>query len=168
MIRGTTETRYRQEVRPADLENVRAIVESSGFFSSEEVNVAVELVEQRLAAAEASGYHFIFAEQHENVVAYSCFGPIPATQARFDLYWIAVHNNLRGQGLGRELLARTEAAILQMGGRRVYIETSSREQYQSTIRFYGAMGYQQQALLRDFYRCGDSKIVLMKDLPQPG
>ncbi len=39
---------FREEVKPEDAENVRRIVESSGFFSPEEVQVAVELVEERL------------------------------------------------------------------------------------------------------------------------
>ncbi|MBD3304777.1 N-acetyltransferase, partial [candidate division KSB3 bacterium] len=40
---------YRREVITADVRHVRAILESSGFFSEAEVAVAEELVQERLA-----------------------------------------------------------------------------------------------------------------------
>jgi hypothetical protein len=39
----------RSEVYPQDVENVRNIVESTGFFYPHEVKIAVELVEERLS-----------------------------------------------------------------------------------------------------------------------
>ena len=47
--------RLRHELVPADRQAVRAIVERTGFFSPAEVDVAVELVDERLARGEASG-----------------------------------------------------------------------------------------------------------------
>ena len=54
---------FRREVRESDREAVRSIVESSGFFSAAEAEVAVELVEERLHKGMASGYDFLFAER---------------------------------------------------------------------------------------------------------
>lgn len=155
---------YRQEVTQADAQNVRKIVESSGFFSPEEIEIAVELVEERLSKGIRSGYHFIFAEQGSEVVGYTCFGPIAGTKASYDLYWIAVQTNLRGIGIGRELLARTEQEIARQGGRRIYIETSSREKYAPTRSFYRRCGYEQEALLKDFYFPGDGKVIFVKEI----
>jgi ribosomal protein S18 acetylase RimI-like enzyme len=155
---------FRGNVVPADCARVRAIVSSSGFFSPAEVLIAVELVEERLSKGPASGYHFLFAERQGKVLGYSCFGPIPATRASYDLYWIAVCNDCRRMGIGHGLLVRSEAEIVRMGGARVYLETSSRLLYTPTRLFYGAAGYHQEALLEDFYAPGDAKVIYVKAL----
>lgn len=150
---------YREDVLPTDATAVRAIVDSTGFFSRDEVDVAVELVEERLSLGEAGGYFFLFGEMDGRVVGYTCFGPIPCTAASYDLYWIAVHQEFRGRGIGPLLMARSERLISARGGRRVYIETSSRPQYEPTRSFYLRCGYRQAALLEDFYGPGDGKII---------
>lgn len=129
-----------------------------------EIDVAVELVEERLSKGESSGYYFVFAEQGGRVVGYTCFGPIPCTIASFDLYWIAVHDSCRGQGVGKALMRKSEESIAAMGGTRVYIETSSRAQYVPTRQFYFACGYQEAAILADFYAPGDGKVIYLKVL----
>jgi ribosomal protein S18 acetylase RimI-like enzyme len=155
---------YRQEVLVADQEAVRAIVSASGFFSDEETVIAVELVEARLLQGEKSGYFFLFAEQAGKVAGYTCFGPIPGSLHSYDLYWIAVDDRLRHRGIGKDLLSRSEAMIGQRGGKRIYIETSARPQYEKTVAFYRACGYRQEAFLEDFYAPGDSKIIFLKVL----
>jgi len=160
-----TDSHYRSEVRSSDPEFVREIVASSGFFSEAETEIAVELVEERLAKGVESGYYFLFAERDQKTIGYSCFGPIPATQSSYDLYWIAVHEDCRGGGIGRKLLAASEEAIREMGGRRVYAETSGRDQYRPTRAFYLACGYKEEAILEDFYAPGDAKHFFVKELP---
>ncbi len=76
-----------------------------------------------------------------------------------------MEQSLRGAGLGRELLQRSEQAIARAGGRRIYVETSSRELYGSTRGFYEACGYGKAALLEDFYAPGDDKVIYLKVLP---
>lgn len=158
--RGIT---FREAVEPGDQQAVRRIVESTGFFYPAEVDVAVELVQERLQKGEASGYHFVFATREgEGPTAYACFGPIACTVGSYDLYWIAVMNDARGTGLGRRVLAEAERRIAHAGGMRVYIETSSRELYEPTRQFYLRCGYRIAAVLVDFYAPGDDKVVLVK------
>jgi ribosomal protein S18 acetylase RimI-like enzyme len=158
--------RFRREAERGDGLAVRGVVESTGFFSPEEADIAVELVLERLNTGPESGYDFLFAETGENVAGYSCYGRIPGTASSYDLYWIVVRQDLRGKGIGKELMARTEALISEAGGTRVYIETSSRDQYESTRRFYGRCGYEVEAVLKDFYTPGDCKVIYRKVLAQ--
>lgn len=155
---------FREQVTDADRHNVRRILESTGFFYPEEIEVGIELVEDHLAKGTASGYHFLFAERGGEVFGYSCFGPIACTRAAFSLYWIAVHSSHRGKKIGRELLARTEELIARMGGTQVHVETSNREQYRPTRAFYLSNGYQPAATFPDFYAPGDDKAVYVKHL----
>jgi GNAT superfamily N-acetyltransferase len=155
---------FRYEVRPDDRDAVRRLVASTGVFSPVELDVAVELVDERLKRGAESGYHFVFAEQDGRPVGYTCYGPIALTAASFDLYWIAVDKTLHGRIIGRLVLERTEELIHQLGGRQVYIETSNRHHYAPTRGFYLRCGYDQEALLKDFYAPGDDKVIYVKTL----
>ena len=153
---------YREEVRPEDREAVGRLVRATGFFSEEECGIAMELIAERLAKGEASGYFFLFAEEERRLLGYACFGPIPGSLHSYDLYWIAVHPGRQGIGLGRKLMAMAEALMAQLGSRRVYADTSSRPQYVPTRAFYRSCGYIEEAFLADFYGPGDGKIIFVK------
>lgn len=154
----------RYEVRESDLISVREIVASTGFFHPPEVDVAVELVEERLRRGDASGYHFAFLEQHDHPIAYACFGPIACTASSFDVYWIAVHRNHQSKGIGRWLMSLTEDLIRTHSGQRIYVETSGRPDYLPTRTFYDRCGYIPAAELPEFYGPGDSKVIYLKVL----
>jgi ribosomal protein S18 acetylase RimI-like enzyme len=155
---------FRQDVRPGDPGTVREIVASTGFFHDHEIAVAVELVDERQKKGLASGYLFLFAEQGVRTVGYSCYGEIPCTAGSYDLYWIAVRDDCRGQGIGKVLLQKTETLIAGRQGRAVWVETSSREKYAATRNFYLRSGYMEEAVLKGFYAPGDDKFIYVKRL----
>jgi ribosomal protein S18 acetylase RimI-like enzyme len=152
----------RDDVVPKDRELVRAIVERTGFFRTDEVEVAVELIEERLARGAASGYSFLFAEIENGPVAYACYGAVACTIGSFDLYWIAVDPRFQRHGVGRRLMSAVEGRIAAAGGRRIYIDTSGREQYAATRAFYERNGYRCEARLVDFYAPGDDRVIYVK------
>ena len=156
---------WRQEVYPRDLETVGRQVRATGFFSEEEALLAVELVEERLSRGEESGYFFLFAEEKERLLGYTCFGPIPGSVHSYDLYWIVVDPEAQGKGIGKQLMAESERLMAARGARRVYVDTSSRAQYEPTRAFYLACGYVRGAFLADFYAPGDGKVIFVKALP---
>ncbi|HUO82470.1 MAG TPA: GNAT family N-acetyltransferase [Gammaproteobacteria bacterium] len=155
---------FRDEVRNSDPAAIRRIIAGTGFFNETELEIAMELVVERLQKGASSGYEFCFAEAGSTLAGYACFGPIAGTVASFDLYWIAVAPGFQGRGLGKALLARAERAIAAAGGRRVYIETSSRAQYRDTRAFYGRCGYRLEAVLADFYAPADDKLIFVRQL----
>jgi ribosomal protein S18 acetylase RimI-like enzyme len=154
----------RSSVVAEDEARIRALVERTGFFSVEEVEIAAELVRETVARGEAAGYHFVLAEQAGQLLGYCCFGPIPCTRHSFDLYWIAVQPDGQGRGLGRLLTHEAERRIAGLGGQRVYVDTSGRTQYAPTRAFYERLGYEQASVLEDFYAPGDPKVVYCKVL----
>ena len=156
--------KLRTSVYPADVETVRAMAAGTGFFNPEEIEIAAELVGERLEKGETSGYEFIFLQINNNTVAYSCYGRIPLTKSSFDLYWIVTRADYRNKGLGKILLKETEDAIRKMGGTAVYAETSSREQYLPTRKFYENNGYDLKARFEDYYDRGDDLVYYVKRL----
>ncbi|MEW5772957.1 MAG: GNAT family N-acetyltransferase [Thermodesulfobacteriota bacterium] len=154
----------REIVAAPDVERIGSLVAGTGFFSGEEIGIARELVEERLAQGPACGYHFLLAETGQALLGYTCYGPTDDSPWLFDLYWIAVHDSCRGKGIGSALLAATERRVARMGGRRIHIETSSRPQYLPTRRFYEKHGYRKGAVHKNFYAPGEDRYVYVKDL----
>jgi len=152
------------EPSPPDVERIRNLVEITGFFSPQEIDVAGELVSERIAKGPASGYEFVMADHYGRLIGYTCFGPIPCTSSSYDLYWIAVHPDFQGQGLGRWLITEAENRIKASGGTQIYLDTSQRVQYGGSRLFYESCGYHPEAVLKDFYAAGDSKAIYSKSL----
>ncbi len=155
---------WRDSIRKSDPASVCALVREAGVFNEEEIQIAGELVMDRVTRGEASEYHFIFAEAEGELIAYTCYGRICFTDERYDLYWIAVSPRFQGQGIAAEIMERTEQAARALGCKHLYAETSSREVYAPARKFYLRQGFAQVASLKDFYRDGDDKVLFRKYL----
>ncbi len=151
-------------VNKSDVRRIREIVRSSGNFTEEEVETAMELVEEAVSRGESSGYIAVGLEAEGKLMGYVCYGPTPLTDGAYDLYWIAVDSASEGKGYGRTLLHFVEEDVRNRGGRMLLIETSSQEKYAHTIRFYEAAQYTLAARIENFYRIGDDKLIYLKEL----
>ena len=107
---------------------------------------------------------FVFAEIGTTLAGYACYGPIPCTTASFDLYWIAVDPRHQRHGIGRALMAAVQSQVTALGGERIYIDTSGKEQYAQTRAFYERNGFYCDARLKDFYAPGDDRVIYAKVL----
>lgn len=162
--RAHTAIVIREELQASDADRIPALVSQTGFFSGEEIGIARELVEENLRKGRASGYWFVLADAGDNLVAYACFGPVPATASSHHLYWIAVTPSWQGQGLGRMLLGRVATLARAAGGKRLYAETSTRLQYAPTRAFYEATGFQVVASLPEYFAPGEGKVIYEMNL----
>lgn len=147
-----------------DIQRIMDMVVSTNFFYDHEVEVAVELIAERLAKGESTGYHFVFAEVDGVTAAYSCYGHIEMTKSCFDLYWLVTHNDFRGKGIGKKLLTETYKEAKKMGCTIIIAETSGREHYAPTQAFYISAGYTLEATIHDYYDIGDDKLIYTKRL----
>ncbi len=153
---------WRDAVSPADLAAVRRLVATTEMFTPAEVDIAVELVLERIARGQASGYEFVLAEADGQLAGYACYGATPGTAGTWDLYWIVVGPQGQRRGIGGALLAEVEARIGAAPGRSLVAETSSLDLYRPTRGFYRKHGFEKAAELADFYRPGDGKIIYRK------
>jgi ribosomal protein S18 acetylase RimI-like enzyme len=152
-------------IRPAaahDRQSLFSLVAGIKNFNPEEVELAREVIGDALAS-EKNGYHLLVAEDSDGrLPGFICYGPIPISDKRWDLYWIAVDPGQARSGLGSQLLRDMETRL--GAGTRVYVDTSSTEGYTAARSFYERHGYQVAGVFPDFYRPGDDKIVYVKDL----
>ena len=65
-------------------------------------------------------------------------------------------------GLGKILLNKAEEVIKDKKGVNIWVETSSRKEYEPTRAFYLKRGYKIATRLMDFYSRGDNKIIFHK------
>jgi ribosomal protein S18 acetylase RimI-like enzyme len=149
-------------VQPSHRSDIEAILRATAVFSDAEVAVALELLDSG-----DDDYEFVGAFEGDRLVGYACFGPTPSTEGTFDLYWIAVHPDAQRSGAGAALMSDVEARLAQRAAALLVIETSSRDDYAPTRRFYERLGYREAARLRDFYAPADDRVVLTKRFATP-
>lgn len=138
---------------------IRKIVQQTGVFSDIEVQTAGELAEEVLNGKDDSYlFQFAYDEQHK-LLGYTCYGEIPMSPYRFDLYWIAVSPQSQGSGIAQLLLQCTHEHIAILGGKHVYAETSSTAHYNSARKFYIKQGYTEVARIPSFYKDNDDKVI---------
>jgi ribosomal protein S18 acetylase RimI-like enzyme len=147
------------DLQPSHRSDIASIVRATAVFSDEEIAVALELFDEG-----QPDYEFIGAFTGDRLVGYACYGLTPAADRTYDLYWIAVHPDAQRTGAGAALMAEVEARLEARRARLVIVETSSREDYAPTRRFYEKRGYAEHARLRDFYAAGDDRVILGKRL----
>lgn len=155
---------HTRRLEQRDRTAIISIVRRVGNFSDDEIETALELVDEWLAEGEASEYICRVVEDEDGVRGYVCFGPTPLTQGTFDLYWIAVDPSAQGRGYGRELMKLAENDVRARGGRLLLIETATQESYVATIRFYERAQYELVSRIPDFYKPGDDKLTFAKKI----
>ncbi len=143
-------------------EAVTQLVRSTREFTEEEASVAIELVDAALSGSD--DYRVIVCESDGALSGYVCFGPTPMTDGTWDLYWIAVADEGRKQGVGRGLVDCMQVELKSRGARLVRVETSGQDIYKSTRAFYERTQFEVVARICDFYRRGDDLIVYGKYL----
>lgn len=165
---------------PKDRPRIREILDATGIFRNEEIDVAIELFdsvfgvpvgadavqhEQTVIPPASSDYFFLGAfTPEEELAGFACYGPTPATDRTYDLYWIAVDPAVQGSGCGTILLNEVERRLQGLNARMVVVETSSRSDYGNTRGFYIQRGYVEAARSRDFYAAADDRITYTKRL----
>ncbi len=155
----------RFDLKRGENKQIRDITESVGVFNNDEINIAEELAIDNIEkAASGSEYQFILCEDGSGMIGYTCYGYTRGTKDSYDLFWIVVRGGLRGLGIGKKLIAETEKVISQRGGKKLYVETSSKDSYYSSRQFYLKRGYMEEAVFKDFYNDGDDKVVYKKFL----
>lgn len=159
-------------IRPLDATHrpmLDALLRATGAFAPDEVDVALELFDETFGASadatEPADYEFVAAFDDAGTLdGYCCYGATPGTDGTYDLYWIAVDPARQGRGVGSALLAEVERRLGEREARMLVVETSGRDAYEPTRRFYGARGYDVTARLRDFYGPADDRVVYTRYL----
>lgn len=155
-------------IRPTTPEDTPALLDlatGTGVFKPHEIQALNEVLDDYHAANREGGHVcHTYQADGEPVLGFVYYAPAAMTDRTWYLYWIAVRKTEQAVGLGSKLLAFAEADVKRLGGRVLFIETSSLPLYDLTRRFYLKHGYEVNGQLRDFYTDGDDMVVFRKRL----
>ena len=161
-------TYQEMEIRPImqkDRVTLQSMLVKTEVFTSEEIDVAMELIDIVLRDQHQEDYKIhCMVDDQDQPMGYICYGPTPMTQGTFDLYWIAVDLQFQGQGIGSRLLDFLEETVRDRKGRMILVDTSSIPQYEKTQKFYFRKGFQEVARVPDYYHPGNDRITFCKIL----
>lgn len=148
-------------IKPEDRDKLVHIIKLQNNFLQCEIDIAIEVIDATFNPEEDYQALAAFDTAH-HMLGFISFGPIPLTENRFDIYWIAVDPEKGRHGAGTILLAEMEKRLKNSGSGHIYVETSSTEGYGPARRFYEKNHYQLGSTLRDFYRDGDDRMIYRK------
>lgn len=150
-----------------DLDTIRTILEGGQMFREDEIDVAMEVLDEYLEEPQVSDYwSYVAVDDQDQVRGFTVIGPNPMTIGTYDLYWIAVDESHQRKGIGRALLTHAEEQVRNRNGRLIIAETSSKPTYLRTRNFYKQHGYSELAHIRDYYNVGDDLIIFGKYLKE--
>lgn len=147
-----------------DRDKIEKILVDTNNFNTEEIKIAMELIDLYLTVEDQKDYEIFVDGEGEVVNGYVCIGPRPLTAGTYDLYWIAVNPNVQARGIGSGLIKYIEDYLRGKSGRLVLIETSGKPGYEKERKFYEKNKYDKFVEIKDFYNIGDSLVVYGKYL----
>jgi ribosomal protein S18 acetylase RimI-like enzyme len=154
-------------VRPMQMDDrasVWDILMTSGVFGETDAVCVDEMIMETWDTPRVDGYKWLACCQDERMIGFACYGTESLTQDTWDLFWICVRPEARGNGAGRALMAEVEAQVRAANGRVMVIYTSSTPTYAPARRLYEGAGFTRQAIVPDYYRDGDDLNIYWKRL----
>ena len=148
-------------IRPATSEDAPAIARvlvAAGMFSDEESAFVPELFAGSPSSPEDARHGLVVLDDG-GVLGVAHWRPVEMADGVVDLTMIGVHPAAQGRGLGRALMRHAEAQVRGAGQRLVVVQTSGSDQYAGTRRFYAALGYDEEARVRDYWTAGDDMVL---------
>jgi ribosomal protein S18 acetylase RimI-like enzyme len=149
-----------RSVQKSDLQDLKLVIETSGLFPPDLLD---EMLED-FFTNEKSEHIWLTSVANGNPIAVSFCAPERLTEGTYNLYLIAVHKNWQRRKIGGQLVNHIEQLLLSRGNRILLVETSGLPEFDLTRRFYDKCGYTREAIIRDFYRKGEDKVVFWKAL----
>jgi ribosomal protein S18 acetylase RimI-like enzyme len=153
---------------PADVPRLVELTAATGLFRPEEIVALGEVFDDyfsiELLAGDAATHCCFTSEQNGQIIGYVYLAEAEMSDRAWYVWWIAVDPTIHKRGVGRALMHYAEDEARRRGGRVMFVETSGIAEYESTRKFYLKNGYDQEAVLRDYYRDGDDMVVFRKRL----
>jgi ribosomal protein S18 acetylase RimI-like enzyme len=143
-----------------DIDQLKRVIDSSELFPSEYLE---EMMSDYFNNPGSEDRWFTCIDKDSPIAIGYCV-PEKLTDGTFNLLAIGVMKEWQGKGIAVKMMDFIEQLLRQNGGRILIVETSSDEAQTAARNFYHKMGYTQEAVIRDFWKEGEDKIVFWKKL----
>lgn len=149
-----------REVIHSDLDSLKIVLDSCGLFPSEYLDVMISDYFHNLDTNEI---WFTYVENNSPISIGYCI-PEKLTSGTYNLLAIGVSENHQRKGVAVEMMNFIEQKLKTIGARVLIVETSSDDGQIGARNLYQKLGYNQEAVIRDFWNEGEDKIVYWKKL----
>lgn len=153
-------------IRPTTLDDTAAVLGlavASGLFPADATDEVAGVLAGALSG-ELGPDHVWLTDDDGGPVGVAYYAPERMTEGTWNLYMLAVHPDRQRQGRGAALVRHVERELARRGARLLLIETSGLGTFERTRAFYRALGYEEEARVREFYNAGDDKVIFRKAL----
>lgn len=151
-----------RKLKPDDRQPLEDMLKRIPNFNNDDHDVAMELIDIACNFKAQTDYNIFVYESYGQILGYHCTGKRPLTDAVFDLYWIVADPASSIKGIGSSLLKHAEEFVQEQKGRWLLAETTSKESYDKTRKFYLKNDYKVIAQIDDFYSEGENLIIYGK------
>src|ERR1700693_4633221 len=86
-----------------DREEVERILAEVKVFPSQEIEVALEVIDSYLSGS-LDYIIKVAADERDSVLGYMCYGKVPLTDAVWDIYWVVVGEEFQRKGIAGRLM----------------------------------------------------------------
>ncbi|TAD96343.1 MAG: GNAT family N-acetyltransferase [Bacteroidetes bacterium] len=149
-----------RKVNPQDLEALKIVIDTNELFPSE---LLEDMMKDYFNNPDTQDI-WLTTEFNDIPIAVAYCAPEKLTEGTYNLYLIAIHKNHQGKGIGTAIMNNVENLLKTKNVRVLLVETSGLAEFELTRKFYDQCNYHREALIRDFYREGEDKIVFWKKL----
>ena len=143
-----------------DVDRLKRVVDSSQLFPSEYLE---EMIFDYFNNPNTAEIWFTYIDNNTPTAIGYC-APEKLTEGTYNLLAIGVLKEAQGKGIASEMMLYIEQLLKQKEGRILIVETSSDDAQIAARKFYQKIGYTQEAVIRDFWKDGEDKIVFWKKL----
>ncbi|MGK7931227.1 MAG: GNAT family N-acetyltransferase [Microcystaceae cyanobacterium] len=151
-------------IRPTiedDKDGIMILAQSLGLFDFNELQ---ELKERLTLYLNKKCNHLWISDDENGLSGVAYCVPEAMTDRTWNLLLIAIHPSLQRQGRGRLLIQTVEKILITKNARLLLVETSGLAEFKGTREFYRRCGYEEEAVIGDFYELGNDKIIYRKTL----
>ena len=149
-----------REVTISDIDGLKKVVDSSGLFPSEYLD---EMIFDYFNNDDSQDIWFTCLVDNKPVAIGYCV-PEKFTDGTYNLLAIGVDQDSQRKGIASEMMKYIEQLLKEINARILIVETSSDDAQIGARHFYKQIGYVQEAVIRDFWKDGEDKIVFWKKL----
>lgn len=142
----------------SDIDGLKTVVDSSELFPSEYLD---EMISDYFNNPETLDIWFTYIDNNKQVAIGYCV-PEKLTDGTYNLLAIGVSQDSQGTGIASQMMNYIEQLLKQKDGRILIVETSSDDAQIGARNFYKKIGYLQAAVIKDFWKDGEDKIVFWK------
>lgn len=143
-----------------DISDLKTVIETSGLFPPELLD---DMMADYFTNKESQDI-WLTMVTNDSPIAVAYCAPERLTDGTYNLYLIAVRKDQQGKGIGTQLTSYVESLLKSKGNRILLVETSGLPEFELTRMFYDKCGYSREAVIRDFYREGEDKVIFRKKL----